>query len=207
MAETTWRNRITGHADVDPKTLAANSRNFRTHPDTQTSALLGAVNLIGFTRSVTVSQNGTIIDGHLRVALAIREHQATIPVEYVDLTPEEELTALLTTDPLAAMAGTDNERLASLLAEVQTDDKALTAMLAELAQSVEEAIAVELKPPEKGGTKNLNFDAANTQIRPVIIVHDIGTVEKALYATGETNRGRAFVEVCRSYLAVADAQR
>jgi hypothetical protein len=80
-------------------------------------------------------------------------------------------------------------------------------MLAELAQSVEEAIAVELKPPEKGGTKNLNFDAANTQIRPVIIVHDIGTVEKALYATGETNRGRAFVEVCRSYLAVADAQR
>src|ERR1044071_6363058 len=86
----TWQNRIVGHADVDPSLIAAHPRNYRAHPSQQVAALKGAIDEVGFTRSVTVNQrSGFLIDGHLRVALAISEHQPTIPVEYVDLDEAE----------------------------------------------------------------------------------------------------------------------
>ena len=44
MTETapqTWRNRITGHGEEDPRKLLENPRNFRLHPQEQQEALLG----------------------------------------------------------------------------------------------------------------------------------------------------------------------
>jgi hypothetical protein len=37
----TWRSRIVGSADVDPATLVANPRNWRTHPPNQRAAING----------------------------------------------------------------------------------------------------------------------------------------------------------------------
>lgn len=43
-----WRNRIVGHADVDPATLTPNPRNYRRHPERQVSALMGALDEVGW---------------------------------------------------------------------------------------------------------------------------------------------------------------
>lgn len=112
---TAWTNRIVGHETVDPKSLTANDRNWRIHTPEQTRALAGAIGDIGFIRSVTVNKRtGRIIDGHLRVALAIEQKQEVIPVEYVDLSDAEEAEALATLDPLAEMAGIDVGKLEGL---------------------------------------------------------------------------------------------
>lgn len=81
------------------------------------------------------SQNiETLIDGHLRVAMAISQGEETdVPVLYVDLEPEEERLALASIDPLSAMAATDKQQLDALLREVSSEDAAVQAMLAELA--------------------------------------------------------------------------
>src|SRR5215831_9998043 len=106
-----WKKKILGSADVAPAELVANDRNFRLHPDAQKEALRGAIDDIGFIRSVTVNKRtNRVIDGHLRVKLALETGQETIPVEFVDLTDDEEAEALATIDPLASLAQTDKPR-------------------------------------------------------------------------------------------------
>ena len=116
MKSSPWKNSIVGHAEVAPGELVANDRNFREHPRAQKAALAGAIEEIGFLRSLTVNQrSGCIIDGHLRLELALEKGEATIPVEYVDLSEEEEAVALATIDPIAAMATTNKQALELLL--------------------------------------------------------------------------------------------
>ena len=130
-----WRNRIVGYADVDPADLLANPRNFRRHPKNQQDALSGVIAEVGYVDPVLVQAGtGVVLDGHLRVELAMRQNQATIPVKYVDLTDAEANLILATFDPLSAMAFADAEQLDALLREVSTADAAVMQMLSELAE-------------------------------------------------------------------------
>ncbi len=132
---TEWHNRIVGYGEVDPEQLLASPYNWRIHPKYQQDALLGAISDIGYIRSVTVNQaTGHVVDGHLRVTLALRTGQKSIPVEYVDLTEAEEKEALATLDPIAAMAAADREKLGALLQDVQTGEAAVQSLLAGLAE-------------------------------------------------------------------------
>lgn len=97
----------------------------------------GVLAQIGWIQDVIVNRvSGHLIDGHLRVELAIQDKQPTVPVKYVDLSPEEEALALATLDPLGAMAVTDAQALDALMRDLAVDDPAVVAMLAELAQTV-----------------------------------------------------------------------
>lgn len=130
-----WKNRIVGHEDVAPDQLLANPQNYRMHPKRQQDALAGALNELGWIQDVIVNQTtGNLIDGHLRVSLALRNGEATVPVKYVELTEAEEKLALATFDPLTALAETDAEILDGLLRDVQTADADLMDMLSELAE-------------------------------------------------------------------------
>ena len=99
-----WTNRIVGYADVEPSQLVPSDYNFRRHPKPQQDALTGLIGQIGYIDPVLV-QAGTdrMIDGHLRVELAIRTNQPTVPVQYVDLTDAEADLALASFDPISAM--------------------------------------------------------------------------------------------------------
>jgi len=127
-------NRIIGHGEEQVDQLLANPLNFRLHPDNQQQALAGAIDDIGFIRSVTVNQRtGRVVDGHLRVTLAARSGVESLPVEYVDLSEAEEAQALLSLDPIAAMAASDRAKLDELMRAVQSDDERVQAMISELA--------------------------------------------------------------------------
>ena len=117
------------------RAVARQPKNFRIHPKPQQDALSGALNELGWIQRIVVNrQSGHVIDGHLRVSLAISRNEPSVPVVYVDLSPEEESLALLTLDPLSAMAATEASQLDALLRDVQTGEAGLQAMLAELAQ-------------------------------------------------------------------------
>ena len=128
-------NRIIGHGEEQVDQLLANPLNFRLHPDNQQQALAGAIDDIGFIRSVTVNQRtGRVVDGHLRVTLAARSGVEKLPVEYVDLDESEEAQALLSLDPIAAMAASDKAKLDELMRAVQSDDERVQAMISEIAE-------------------------------------------------------------------------
>lgn len=124
------RNRIVGHGDEKPEDLLANPKNWRRHPKHQEEALEGVLARVGWVQSVIVNKRtGLLVDGHLRVEVAKRRKEATLPVVYVDLSEDEEALILATLDPLAAMADTDREQLAGLLQTLEVQDPALQAML------------------------------------------------------------------------------
>lgn len=132
-----WNNRITGYADVPPKELLENPENFRRHPKEQKAALIGVLREVGFVDPVLV-QAGTnlILDGHLRVEIALEQGQATIPVKYVNLTDAEAQIVLATFDPLSAMARHDASSLEALLAQVKVEDVALSQLLKNLSEEM-----------------------------------------------------------------------
>lgn len=132
----TWNNRIVGYGDEQPDQLCANPRNWRIHPETQQKPLLGVLETVGVVQNVIVNKRtGFVVDGHLRIALALRTAQPSIPVTYVDLDESEEALILASLDPLAALAAADAEQLDALLREVSTSDAAVMQMLSDLAEA------------------------------------------------------------------------
>ncbi len=123
-----WRNRIVGEGEERPDQLLANPYNWRVHPKTQQAALEAVLDEVGWVQRIIVNRRtGHVVDGHLRVALAISRNEPTVPVLYVDLSEEEERLVLATLDPIAAMAVEDAEKLAALLEDVRRAENAALA--------------------------------------------------------------------------------
>ena len=126
-----WNSRIVAEADVSPSTLIPNVLNWRKHPMHQQQALAGTLDQIGWVQRVIVNKRtGNIIDGHLRVEMALAKKEKTIPVCYVDLSPKEEHIALATFDAVGALAQADEAIYAKLIDEIGADNSALLALLA-----------------------------------------------------------------------------
>lgn len=174
-----WRNRVVGHGDVDPESLLANPFNWRVHTDNQQKALAGAIDDVGYIRSVTVnSVTGHVVDGHLRVTLALRSHVKLIPVEYVELTEAEEHEALVTLDPIAAMASADKAQLDTLLRDVKTGDVAVQQMLAELSRKSALGYGLEEYKLSDGDVPVEANQPAERSKFPIPIVVDNETLRK-----------------------------
>ena len=120
-----WANRIVGHGEEAPRNLLPNPRNWRGHPQRQQAALEQVIEEVGLVASVTVNKrSGHLVDGHLRVELALRRGEPTIPVTYVDLDEEEERVILASLDPIGALAEADRAKLGELLAGIENPDLA-----------------------------------------------------------------------------------
>lgn len=130
-----WRLRVTEHALINPSLLLAHPDNYKAHPDRQHRAISAAIDEIGFVGEVHVSKrSGRILDGHMRVAEAIRAQQPLVPVGYVDCADDaDELRILATYDPIGAMALQDADKLGSLARRASLRADPLLQMLAGIA--------------------------------------------------------------------------
>src|SRR5499427_7872803 len=122
------RNRIKTHRRVRAGDLVPHEFNFRLHPEQQKAALQALYEEIGFARSLLAYElpDGRLklIDGHLRRDL---DPDMQVDVEVLDVTEEEARALLLTIDPLAALAETQEQLHQRLLEQTPTDNNALAA--------------------------------------------------------------------------------
>jgi hypothetical protein len=198
-----WRNRIIEHAEVDPKSLKPNPKNWRTHPRAQQEALAGVLQEVGWVQDVIVNKRtGFVVDGHARIEMAIAAGEK-VPVKYVDLTEKEEELVLASLDPLAAMSMVDELALAPLLAQVNTESAALDALLqsmldqATLTQLQDIGEEPETESKASDGRDLLQKDHA---VKAVFAVSDLKVVEGAIRLAGIANRGNAVVAICQAYI-------
>ncbi len=134
-----WQNRIIGSGEENPINILSNPFNYRIHPKFQQDVLQGLLKEIGWIQDVIINkQTGHLIDGHLRVTLAMKNKETQVPVKYVDLTQEEEMLALSVFDPISALAETDEKLLTDLLDKVQSEDEDINKLLKELSHNQEE---------------------------------------------------------------------
>lgn len=142
------QSRITRHEEVDPRELTANPENWRTHPPEQRAALMQILDDVGWVQDVIVNETtGHVLDGHLRVEIAVEREEATVPVVYVELTPDEERLLLATLDPITGMAGADPELLANLLNQVVIPAAPLQDLLQGIIDAGTSAIEAVLPEP------------------------------------------------------------
>lgn len=205
-----WQSKIVGHEQVAPDSLLAHPGNWRIHPKHQQDALAGVIGDIGFIKSVTVNRTTDhVLDGHLRVALALRDNVPLIDVEYVELTEAEELEALATLDPLSALAGTDAAQLDALLREVSTGDSAVQALLDELAQAAGivppgadlwDAAMGGLPTGDKGGFQQMTFTISDEQAATIKRAITAAQAFGPFVDTGnENSNGNALARICEAY--------
>ena len=118
-----------------PAELAENPRNWRTHPDTQLTALADIMAEVGWAGACLFNERTQrLLDGHLRRRIGIAQRTDKIPVLVGNWSEEQECKILATLDPIGALAEADSAKLESLLREVSTGSDALQQMLADLAR-------------------------------------------------------------------------
>jgi hypothetical protein len=130
------RDRIKELRRVRAGDIYANPRNWREHPRAQQDALRGVLKDVGYADALLARElpDGTLelVDGHLRKEL---DPNQVVPVLILDIDQDEANKLLTVLDPLAAMAETNKNALASLLMELQTQEPALLVLVDQLAAS------------------------------------------------------------------------
>ena len=136
MSGKRWVSKIVGYGLEDPEQLLANPLNPRRHDRHQQEVMVAMLREVGFVQDVIVNQTtGNLIDGHLRVQLALRAGANTIPVKYVALDPETERAAIATLDAITGLAETSEEAFDELLQSVATGEAELQGFLSTLYES------------------------------------------------------------------------
>src|SRR6516164_3935843 len=104
------RNRIRDHRRIRARDLVPHEWNFRAHPDAQKAALEAIYEEVGFARSLLAYEMADgrlkLIDGHLRRDM---DPDMEVDVEVLDVDDAEARTLLLSIDPLAALAQTQEQ--------------------------------------------------------------------------------------------------
>jgi DNA modification methylase len=111
---------------MSPHELKANPKNWRKHPEVQRVGLDAVLTEVGWVQSVILNKRTEhLIDGHLRIELAIKSGETEVPVNIVDISQEEEDAILVSFDPISAMAQSNHSILTSLIAGITTTNPAL----------------------------------------------------------------------------------
>lgn len=142
------RNRIIEHVQIRAGDLVPHPLNFRRHSSAQRAALAASYDEVGFARSLLGYRldDGRIqlIDGHLRRDL---DPDMLVTVEVLNVTNEEARKLLLTLDPLAALADSDDEMLAKLTASTQAESQELNDLWQSLLKEKPDLPTPDEEPP------------------------------------------------------------
>jgi hypothetical protein len=196
-------NRIIGQGEEAPDQLLANPNNWRRHPKHQQEALESMLRTVGWVQRVIVNKTtGHIVDGHLRVEVALRRNEPIVPVLYVELSPDEEKVVLAAIDPIGGLAETDQAMLDELLDGVVTGDAGMDAFLDGLrGATVGEIELPKLNDGDREPFQQMTFtvhDEQKDQIdRALEAAKRIGPFSDGL---NDNSNGNALARVCELFL-------
>lgn len=118
--------------------ILANPWNYRIHPPRQQQAARASLQEFGWVAPLIINQRTEhLIDGHLRLDMAMKAGCRTAPVVFVNKAEEEERAILAVYDPMTALAVHDSKMHNELLMQATVHNSDLQAfMLSLVAQDV-----------------------------------------------------------------------
>jgi hypothetical protein len=148
---------------MDPVHLAANTSNWRRHPESQSLALTAALKEVGWAGALLFNERtGHLIDGHLRKEITPGGEK--VPVLVGSWTEEQEKIILATLDPIGAMAERDQPALDKLLASISVDDPDLQRMFDELKTASSPALVEDEVPIDRADELQKKWQTAAGQL-------------------------------------------
>jgi hypothetical protein len=158
---TTWANRITGHGEEPVDQLLAHPFNFRIHSRLQQDVTAAALDDVGWVQPLLLNtRTGHLLDGHMRVMIALSRGEPTVPVAYVDLSPQEETRALVFLHQTSQYAGIDRDLLREAMADAEqlTENADIRRMFTDL-QAVAKRVIPMSSEPQADSSLFVNSDA------------------------------------------------
>lgn len=154
-----WANRVTGFDPAYPvDAILGNPVNFKIHSELQQQAMTGALERVGWVQPVIINTvTGNLLDGHMRVMLALRNDVTGVPANFVELSLEEEREALLYLFQTAEYAGVDRDILRDVLADARAAAEGLASqpgiqqMLGDLQKLAKRSLPMAPELPSDGG--------------------------------------------------------
>lgn len=169
MTETTPRIRVKELRFVRAGDILPNPSNWREHPIEQIEGYKAIVDSIGITDALLTFEleDGRLMfyDGHMRQKV---HPDVVYPTIVTDLTKSEAEQALLTHDPLAAMAQANADKLRALMERNNSDRPEIQRMMAEL------AVRAKLIPPNNADNEWMGmpeFENNTVKIFHSLIIH------------------------------------
>lgn len=121
---------LTESAWVDPQILLENPLNYRVHPPEQEAETRESIRTCGWARRLLVNVlTGRLIDGHLRLKIAIDDKLDRVPVDYGQWTDKQELLLLAALDPITGRAKWDDAKFQELYGKLKLNEGPLRSML------------------------------------------------------------------------------
>ena len=177
-----WQDRTVGRENVAPDQLVANPNNWRIHTRAQERALAGVLESVGLVDDVIVNVTTQhVVNGHLRVAMAISSGQPTIPVRYIEITAAEEDLVLATFDPLSMMAGQDKELAKDLLDRLVEEGISNDQRIADLLDNVRDQVGLLVRQTNEWDGMP-EFEQGDATSWAQIIVHFAGPEDRHKFA-------------------------
>lgn len=192
------RNRVKELRNVRASDLLPNPKNWRRHPEAQSTAIQGVLAEIGYADALIAYETPEglmLIDGHLR---AETTPDQTVPVLVLDVDEDEADKLLATLDPLVGMAERDSAAVIDLLETINAEDE----RVADLLETMRKTAVAEL---EGGGPEEPKSRALPNVVVKYELVFDDEAQQTRFYeflrrlktrAPGETIAARldAFIE-------------
>ena len=167
--------------------------------------MAGVLDEVGFVQPVVINRRtNKLLDGHMRVQIALSQGQPTVPAVYVDVSEEEESLILATLDPIGALAVPDANVLNDVLGNISSTNVDIMTFLdglhTEVNQGVLKRAAGETGEGEDGDGNGEPGPKTKPTIRMLMQVQEIEVLEQAIMRTGAATRGEALVEICQYYI-------
>tara|TARA_R110000822_G_scaffold4116_7_gene17811 strand:- start:1293 stop:1790 length:498 start_codon:yes stop_codon:yes gene_type:complete len=134
-----WRDRVIEMRRVPASELKANPKNWREHPAEQQRAMKGVLEEVGIAGALLARETPDgleLIDGHLRTEM---DDATEWPALILDVDENEADKLLAATDPIGAMALTNEAALNELLTSIESNDPDFSKLLKSLESAVPEA--------------------------------------------------------------------
>lgn len=140
---------------LETEKIVGNPRNPNEHPEEQIELLAKIISHQGWRNNITISrQSGFVVKGHGRLMAAIRLGCKQVPVEYQNYATEADEWADLTADNrLAELAEMNDEKLAEILAEINSSDISLE-MAGYTDEDLDSIIGAIIEPEEEPDPQN-----------------------------------------------------
>jgi hypothetical protein len=132
-----WRSRIVKYGKIRAGDITPHPQNPRRHPQLQREVVAASFDELGQIAPILINaRNGYLVDGEERSWLALGQgDDVEVDAIWVDLSEEEHNKALVYFDATGDLATYDAERLALLLADVNSPSSAIQQMISELAEN------------------------------------------------------------------------
>ena len=194
-------------------TLRPDPRNARKHTTRNQELIRQSLTELGPFRSIAVDGDDIVRAGNgvleqaqqlgLRVRVVEAAPDELIAVKRPDLHGAAAEKAALYDNRTAELSEWDANVLAELSSQAPEVIEGVFAN-GELAAILDEADRIGKVKQEVSDGRSRDMAAFmhtdGTRIRPVIMISELGTFERAIRATGKENRGQALIEICRFYL-------